>query len=83
MLVDPKCKVLIRGMAGEYEFKRIQVAGSERYHDKPDKGPTSHVCEASHYMLMGAGEGEMMFDQAYTETMNQLAEFEYDYAAFE
>jgi hypothetical protein len=83
IMIDPGCKVLIRGLAGEYEFKRVMVAGSERYHDKPDKGPTSHVCEASHYMLMGAGEGEMMFDQAHMGVMADLKEFEYDYAAFE
>lgn len=58
-----RCPVMIRGLAGGYQFKRVQVAGDERYQDKPDKGPESHVCEAGHYLLMGAGEGVIGFDR--------------------
>jgi len=65
LLVDPSCTTLIRGLAGEYCFRRIQVVGAERFTDKPDKGPTSHVCEASHYLLLGAGEGEALFEQSW------------------
>ena len=57
--------MLIRGLAGEFCFKRIQVVGDERFKDNADKGPTSHVCEALHYALMGAGEGEKLFDSEY------------------
>ena len=57
IVVHPRCKTLVRGLAGEYHFRRIRVVGEERFHDKPDKGPTSHVCEALHYGLLGAGEG--------------------------
>ena len=52
-----RCKTLVRGLAGEYHFRRIRVVGEEKFRDKPDKGPTSHVCEALHYGLLGAGEG--------------------------
>lgn len=61
-LVDPSCTTLIRGLAGEYCFRRLQVVGKEIFQDRPDKGPTSHVCEAAHYMLLGAGEGQALFD---------------------
>jgi hypothetical protein len=57
ILVHPRCRVLIRGLAGEYQFRRLQVAGDDRYHDKPHKNAVSHVCEALHYGLLGAGEG--------------------------
>jgi len=57
IVVHSRCKTLVRGLAGEYHFRRIRVVGEERFHDKPDKGPTSHVCEALHYGLLGAGEG--------------------------
>lgn len=82
VLVDrEKCPVLIRGLAGEYEFKRIQVAGSERYHDQPDKGPTSHICEAAHYMLLGAGEGG---ETAFTQHDDaDILTHEIDHAAYE
>ncbi|TDG13977.1 TerL [Seongchinamella unica] len=54
--VHPRCKTLIRGLVGDYQFKRLQVAG-ERYQDKPLKNDVSHVCEALHYGLLGGGEG--------------------------
>jgi len=62
ILVDSSCTTLINGLAGSYQFRRLQVVGREEYKDKPDKGPTSHVCEALHYGLMGAGESDALFD---------------------
>lgn len=64
-LVSPQCRVLIKGLAGAYQFRRIQVVGDERYHDKPVKDDTSHVCEAVHYGLLGAGEGMTLFNSAW------------------
>lgn len=57
IVVHPRCSTLVRGLAGDYRFKRLKVAGDDRYHDKPDKNDVSHVCEALHYGLLGAGEG--------------------------
>lgn len=58
LLIDTDCKMLVKGMAGGYNYKRLQVAGDERFHDKPDKNRFSHVCDALQYMLLGAGEAE-------------------------
>jgi len=56
-LVDrSECPMLTRALAGEYCVRRLQVAGFEKYHDRPDKGPFSHVAEACHYALVGADE---------------------------
>lgn len=55
LIIDPSCKTLRKGMAGGYCFKRVQVVGAERYHLKPDKTPSSHVCEALQYDLLGQG----------------------------
>lgn len=60
LLLHPDCTVLRKGMAGGYNYKRIQVSGDERYRDVPDKGKYSHVCEAGQYMLMGAGEARTL-----------------------
>ena len=57
-LLSPKCKVIRKGLAGGFSYKRVQVAGDERYHDKPDKNKYSHPVEALEYGLVGAGEGE-------------------------
>lgn len=56
-LISPKCKMWRKGLAGGFTYKRIQVAGDERYHDEPDKNMYSHICEAGEYGLMAAGEG--------------------------
>jgi len=60
LLISPKCEVTRKGMSGGYCFKRVQVAGDEKFHDKPDKNKFSHVCEAGQYLMIGAGEGEAL-----------------------
>jgi hypothetical protein len=54
------CPTLRRGMAGQYRYRRVQVAGDERFHDKPEKNSVSHVCEADQYRMLGAGEGRVV-----------------------
>jgi hypothetical protein len=83
IMVDRSCQTLIGGLSGEYQFKRIQVSGEEKFHDQPDKGPSSHVCEALHYGLMGAGESDVLFDSAYEDIMQQMNEGETNDAVFE
>lgn len=56
LLVHPQCKMLRKGMSGGYHYRRVQVAGDERYRDVPDKTIYSHVCEAGQYLMLGAGE---------------------------
>jgi hypothetical protein len=54
------CPTLRSGMAGKYRYKRIQVLGSESFHDKPEKNSVSHVCEADQYRMLGTGEGRVV-----------------------
>ncbi len=72
--VTPNCKVLIRGLAGGFQFRRVQVPGMERFQDKADKHFYSHVCEALHYGLMGAGEGERAFGTPWKDEEQILDE---------
>jgi hypothetical protein len=60
LMISPKCRNLRKGMAGAYAFKRVQVSGAERFHDKPDKNQYSHPCDGLQYMMLGAGEGDMV-----------------------
>ena len=60
LVISPRCVMLRKGMAGAYQYKRIQVSGDERFHDVPDKGKFSHVCEAAQYLMVGAGEGRQL-----------------------
>lgn len=55
-LIHSDCKVTRKGMQGGYVFKRVKVAGDERYRDMPDKNKYSHPCEAGQYMMLGTGE---------------------------
>ncbi|MBU1247850.1 MAG: hypothetical protein KKB70_04055 [Proteobacteria bacterium] len=57
LVISPKCRTLLKGMAGAYCYKRVQVLGDERYRDEPDKNRYSHVCDAAQYLMVGAGEG--------------------------
>jgi len=54
-LIHPDAAVTRKGLQGGYCFKRVKVAGDERYRDVPDKNKYSHPCEAGQYMMMGAG----------------------------
>lgn len=56
-LISPKCKTARKGLAGGYCLRRLQVVGSERYVDKPEKNKYSHVVEAGQYAMVGGGEG--------------------------
>lgn len=60
LMLSPKCKVTRKGMAGGYCYRRVQIAGDERYHDKPDKNRYSHPVEAGEYLMVGAGEGRAL-----------------------
>jgi len=69
VLIHPRCKTLIRGLSGDYHYKRLQVSNDERYQDKPNKNFASHVCEAMHYMLLG-GDGDLLATAAEWEQLN-------------
>jgi hypothetical protein len=58
LIISPRCVITRKGMAGGYAYRRLQIAGQERFHDKPDKNRFSHPCEAAQYMMLGAGEGQ-------------------------
>ncbi len=78
---SPKCSMLIRGVSGGYKYKRLQIAGEDRYQNKPDKNKFSHVCEAAEYLLVGAGEDVTMignnintkFDEKLQEQIENAA----------
>jgi len=62
MLVDFRCKELIKGFEGGYHYRRMQVSG-ERYEDKPAKDRFSHIHDALQYLMLGSGEGRQVMGQ--------------------
>ncbi|MES1993152.1 MAG: TerL [Pseudomonadota bacterium] len=59
-LIHPDMKVARKGFQGGYQYRRVQIAGDERYHDRPDKNLYSHICEAIEYGSIGGGEGKAL-----------------------
>jgi hypothetical protein len=57
ILISPNCTVLRKALAGAFRYRRVQIAGEERYRDEPDKvHPYSDIVEALEYGLIDAGE---------------------------
>jgi len=56
-MLHSDCKVTRKGLAGGYHFRRLAVAGDERFRYVPQKNAYSHPCEAGQYLFLGAGEG--------------------------
>ena len=49
-----KCPMSRKAFNGGYAYKRLNVSGSDRYVDRPDKNKFSHVADACQYMFLGA-----------------------------
>jgi len=63
IIFDPRCRTLIKGHGGRYCYRRMRLAGEDRYADVPDKTFHSHVCEALQYASLGtrmAGTGSSL-----------------------
>lgn len=57
IVISPTCKTLRKALNSNYRYRRIKVAGSDRYDDKPEKShPWSDICDALQYLLLGGGE---------------------------
>lgn len=78
LIVHPQCKSLRKGMAGGYNYRRLQVSGEERFRDVPDKNMYSHVCEAGQYMLVGAGEAKLLVKRERSAPRRALAITDYE-----
>lgn len=57
LLISPTCRVLRKALNSGYRYRRMKVAGSDRYEDKPEKShPFSDIADALQYLLLGGGE---------------------------
>jgi len=60
ILINPECKVLIKGFEDGYHYRRMQVTGTERFDTSPNKNRFSHPHDAFQYMMLGGGEGKLL-----------------------
>jgi len=54
VIISSKCKNLRKALNGSYQYRRVSASG-ERYQEKPDKGPYSHIANAFEFMIDGTG----------------------------
>jgi len=52
MLVDPRCKTIIKGFRGGYRYERVKASGSARFKDRPSKDKFSHPHDALQYVCL-------------------------------
>lgn len=72
------CPTLHKGLSGGWYFKRLQVAGEERYSDSPVKNDESHICDGAGYGFLGAGEFYRLGGQSKTAVAQTSADGDFD-----
>lgn len=63
LLIHPRCEMLVQGLSGKWDFKKLNLvssSGKEMFADKPTKNEYSHPCDGLGYLLNGLGEGQPM-----------------------
>jgi hypothetical protein len=64
VLIHPACKTLRTAWLSKYQFRKLKIAGEERYTEEPDKSakPYSDIADATQYLFLGGGEGRVTSD---------------------
>src|SRR5574343_21085 len=82
LVVDPGCKMLRKGLSGGYKYRKLKVAGAERFTEVPEKNKYSHPCEAGGYMLIGGGEHKEVVKRDPATRGARQAQADTDYSIF-
>jgi hypothetical protein len=59
LVICPNATHIRKALAGGYHYQRLQVSGTERFAEMPQKDEHSHIADALQYALLGAGEGHL------------------------
>ena len=54
-IVSPNCKNTIKGFNGGYQYRKLQVAGEDRFTESPNKNSFSHLADSIQYACSGVG----------------------------
>ena len=74
LVLSPAAKTVRKGFAGGYRYRRLKVAGEERYHDVPEKNRFSHPHDAIQAMFLDAGEGASVIGRAERDLAQSRAD---------
>lgn len=75
ILVSPRCTKLRQGFAAGYRWRRIQIAGEERFDEKPDKNEFSHVHDALQNLLLGGGGFDDVMERRRSREARDRSEY--------
>lgn len=64
LLSKKDCPVLYKGFVKEYIYKRVAIAGEERYRDEPDKNMSSHPQDGLQYSALEVASDFILADKA-------------------
>lgn len=64
VIIHPDCKILRTACLTKYQYRRLKIAGEERYTEEPDKSakPYDDIANAGQYLMLGGGEGRVTSD---------------------
>jgi hypothetical protein len=53
LVVSPNCRILRKGFASHYRFRRVKSGSGDRFEDKPEKNDFSHPHDGLQYLILG------------------------------
>lgn len=64
VIIHPDCKILRTACLTKYQYRRLKIAGEDRYTEEPDKSakPYDDIANAGQYLMLGGGEGRVQSD---------------------
>lgn len=63
VMIHPDCKNLREACISKYHYRKLKLAGEERFTEVPEKvSPYADVADALQYLMLGGGEGRVNSD---------------------
>ena len=60
LLISKRCKILRTACIHKYHFRKMKIAGGDRFTESPEKiTPYADVADALQYLMLGGGEGRI------------------------
>lgn len=60
LVISKRCKILRSACLSKYHFRKMKIAGTDRYTETPEKiTPYADVADALQYLMLGGGEGRL------------------------
>lgn len=82
LIVDPSMNMVRRGLSGGYKYRKLKIAGTERFGEAPEKNKYSHPIEAGGYMLIGGGEAKEVVKRVRPRGEVRQTQADTDYKIF-